>query len=81
MREGARGVEDVDVERPIEGSAGRPAEGGRAGAHLQSTLPFSRPTAGNFPVVVVGGGGGGGRATWAQTLATFDGMGPSSGEN
>ena len=30
------------------------------GAHLQSTLPFSRPTAGNFPVDVVGGDGGGG---------------------
>lgn len=29
-----------------------------AGAHLQSTLPFSRPTAGNFPVVGVGGGEG-----------------------
>ena len=28
------------------------------GAHLQSTLPFSRPTAGNFPVDVVGGGEG-----------------------
>ena len=34
------------------------------GAHLWRTLPFSRPTAGNFPVVAGEG-----------TLVTFDGMG------
>ena len=49
-------MEDVDV---VCGRS-KEREGG-VGAHLRSALPFSRPTAGNFPVVVVvvGGGGGG----------------------
>ena len=56
---------DVDVVRSME-------EREWLGAHLWRTLPFSRPTAGNFPVVA-GGGEGGDRGE--GTLVTFDGMG------
>ena len=49
-------VEDVDVVRSME-------EREWLGAHLWRTLPFSRPTAGNFPVVAGEG-----------TLVRFDGM-------
>ena len=59
------------------------------GAHLWRTLPFSRPTAGNFPVVA-GGGEGGDRGRRGNTCdvrrngsaqegSRENGVGPSGG--